>query len=74
MQYEESPYRNETTVGDLTGFSLGLGYDFGNYNFDIAYARAEQDSERQLYEVGLTSAADIETTFNNIIFTLGISL
>ncbi|MBT8263689.1 MAG: outer membrane protein transport protein [Bacteroidia bacterium] len=74
MQYEESPYENKTTIGDLTGFSLGLGYDFGDYNFDIAYARAEQDSRRQLYEVGLTSASDIETTFNNIIFTLGISL
>lgn len=74
MQYEESPYKNETTVGDLTGFSLGLGYDFGDYNFDIAYARAEQDSRRQLYDVGLTNAADIETTFNNIVFTLGISL
>jgi hypothetical protein len=74
MQYEQSPYKNETTVGDLTGFSLGLGYDFGEYNFDIAYARAQQERSQQLYEVGLTSTSNIETTFNNIVFTLGISL
>jgi hypothetical protein len=74
MQYEESPYKNKTTVGDLTGFSLGMGYNFGGYSFDIAYARAVQDRRQQLYEVGLTSTADIETTFNNFIFTLGINI
>ena len=74
MQYEQSPYKNDMIVGDLTGFSLGLGYDFGEYNFDIAYARAQQDRSRELYDVGLTSVSNIETTFNNIVFTLGISL
>ncbi|AVI49985.1 transporter [Pukyongia salina] len=74
MQYEQSPYKNDMIVGDLTGFSLGLGYDFGEYNFDIAYARAQQDRSRQLYDVGLTSVSNIDTTFNNIVFTLGISL
>ncbi len=74
MQYEGSPYKNKETVGDLNGFSLGIGYNFGGYNFDFAYARAQQNSQRQLYDVGLTSTADIETTFNNFIFTLGIGL
>ncbi len=74
FRYEESPYQDKTTVGDLTGFSLGLGYDFGDYNFDIAYSRAQQDRNQQLYSTGLTSVAAIDTTFNNIIFTLGFSL
>ena len=74
MQYEESPYENETTVGDLTGFSVGVGYDFGNYNFDLAYSRLQQDRNQQLYDIGLTSTSMVETTFNNIIFTLGVNL
>jgi hypothetical protein len=74
MQYEESPYENETTVGDLSGFSLGIGYDFGEYNFDLAYSRLQQDRNQQLYDVGLTSTSMVESTFNNIIFTLGINL
>ncbi|MCW5521163.1 outer membrane protein transport protein [Aureitalea sp. L0-47] len=74
MQYEESPYENEITVGDLTGFSLGLGYDFGDYNFDLAYSRLQQDRNQQLFDVGLTSTSMVETTFNNIIFTLGVNL
>ncbi len=74
MQYEESPYENETTVGDLSGFSLGLGYDFGDYNFNLAYSRLEQERNLQLYDVGLTSTSAVESTFNNIIFTLGVNL
>ena len=74
MQYEESPYENETTVGDLSGFSLGIGYDFGEYNFDLAYSRLQQDRNQQLYDVGLTSTSMVESTFNNIIFSLGINL
>ncbi len=74
FRYEESPYQNGTTVGDLTGFSLGLGYDFGDYNFDVAYSRSQQDKNQQLYNTGLTSVAAVNTTFNNIMFTLGFSL
>jgi long-subunit fatty acid transport protein len=74
MRYEESPYKNGTTIGDLTGFSLGIGYNFGNYNYDISWSRLQQEIERQLYYTGLTSTAAIDTTTNNIVFTLGFSL
>jgi len=74
VHYEESPYVNEATVGDLSGFSLGLGYNFGHYNFDISYSRSEQSRNQQLYAIGLTNSANIDTTLNNIIFTLGISI
>lgn len=74
MRYEESPYENNSSLGDLTGFSLGLGYDFGDYNFDIAWSRLQQDRDRQLYSTGLTSVASIDTVTNNIIFTLGFNL
>ncbi|PKA83558.1 hypothetical protein ATE92_1714 [Ulvibacter sp. MAR_2010_11] len=74
FRFEESPYKNGTTVGDLQGFSAGLGYNFGNYTFDLSYARAEQSRERQLYKVGLTDTASINTITSNFIFTLGFNL
>jgi long-subunit fatty acid transport protein len=33
---EQSPYKNKTTVGDLTGYSGGLGYNFGSTKIDLS--------------------------------------
>jgi hypothetical protein len=74
FNYQESPYKNEATMGETTGFSLGLGYNFGNYNFDISYSRAEQSRDQQLYNIGLTDTSNIDSTFSNIVFTLGFNL
>jgi len=72
--YEESPYENEQTVGDLSGFSLGLGYNLGSYSLDLAYSRSEQDRNQQLYNIGLTDTASINTVYTNVVLTLGFSL
>lgn len=74
FNYEESPYKNKAILGDRQGFSVGLGYNFGNYTFDIAYSRSEQSRNQQLYSVGLTDTAAIDTVYNNFLFTLGINL
>jgi len=74
VNYEESPYKNEDITGDREGFSLGLGYNFGNYTFDIAYSRAEQSRKQQLYNIGLTDTASINTVYNSFLFTLGLNL
>lgn len=74
FRYEESPYKKDDRIGDLSGFSLGIGYNLGNYNIDISYARAEQERKQQLYSVGLTDNANINTVTSNIIFTLGFAL
>jgi long-subunit fatty acid transport protein len=39
---EQSPYKNKTTVGDLTGYSGGLGYNFGSTKIDSSYAYAKE--------------------------------
>ena len=70
FQYEESPYQNSATVGDITGFSLGAGYNFGNYNFDIAYSRTEQERNQQLYSVGLTDVSQINSVYSNFVLSL----
>ena len=71
--YEESPYKNKETVGDLTGFSLGAGYNFGNFTFDFAYLRSEQDRYEQMYSVGLTDSAKVNTVLDNFTFSLGFN-
>lgn len=71
FHYEESPYKNTETIGDLTGFSLGTGYNFGNFNLDFAYARSQQENRYQMYSEGFTDKADVKSVYNNFILSLG---
>lgn len=71
---EESPYKDGTTIGDLNGYSLGLGYNFGNTTLDLAYSNAKQDINYQLFNVGLTDAARISNNNSNVALTLGFKL
>lgn len=74
FHYEESPYKNDQMVGDLTGFSLGTGYNFGNFNLDLAYSRSEQTSKMQMFSEGLTSRADINSVYSNFILSFAFNL
>ncbi|MAT89852.1 MAG: transporter [Flavobacteriaceae bacterium] len=74
FRYEESMYVNETTLGDLTGYSLGLGYNFGKLHLDVAYATAERNRNQQLYATGLTTRGAVNTTNSNVVVTLGLQL
>lgn len=73
FHYEQSPYKNTETIGDLTGFSLGAGYNLGNYNFDLAYSRSEQERNQQLYSVGLTDTANINSVYNNFVLSMSFN-
>jgi len=72
--FEESPYKNTTTLGDLTGFSFGFGYFLGSYNIDLSYSRTQQDRKQQLYDVGLTDVASINTSRNNYVLTIAYEI
>jgi len=69
---EESPYHNTNFYGNLKGFSLGYGYNFGNTKVDLAYENSKRTIDSQLYNVGLTDTVRIDTENSN--FTLSISL
>ena len=71
---EESPYKNGQTVGDLTGYSLGLGYNFGKAKLDITYDHAERSNQHQLYSVGLTDVVTIDSKSNNVTMSLSFNL
>lgn len=59
-RFEESPYKNKEIMDDLTGYSLGFGYNFGRSKIDFAYSQSNQDTSHQLYDTGLTNRAKID--------------
>jgi hypothetical protein len=69
-RFEQSPYKNKTTIGDLTGYSGGLGYNFGATKLDLAYSYAQRNSQQGFFSQGLTDPASINTKNNNITMTL----
>jgi hypothetical protein len=69
-RWEQSPFKNKTTIGDLTGYSVGFGYNFGYTKLDVAYAYAKRDYNQQFFSQGLTDAARINAVNNNISVTL----
>lgn len=73
-RFEESPYVNGLTVGDLTGYSLGLGYNFGNTKLDITYDGWNRTNETPLYNVGLTDTATIDRTNSNLTLSLSFNI
>ena len=73
-RFEESPYQNEITIGDLTGYSFGVGYDFGNARLGLAYDTFEQQINPQLFQVGLTDTAMINRNNSNYTLTLSFGI
>ena len=69
---QESPYKNTSFMGDLKGYSLGFGYNFGNTRLDLAYENMKQNMARNLYEAGNLDNALLNT--NNSVFTLSLNM
>lgn len=73
-RFEESPYKNNNTIGNLNSFSTGLGYNFGSINLDMAYTFAKRENNQTFFSQGLTDAAAIKAIQNNVTLTLGFEL
>ena len=69
---EESPYENGEVVGDLTGYSGGLGYNFGGSRLDLAFVRTDRDVSQNLFDSNLSDAAMVNQV--NTTITLGYTL
>lgn len=69
-RYEQSPYENKRIMGDLTGFSTGFGYNFGNTKLDLSYNYAQRKSQEAVFSQGFTAAQNLKSQFNNISATL----
>lgn len=71
---EESPYKNGETIGDLTGYSLGLGFNLGMVKLDLSYDNAQRKSNYQFFETGLTDPITLDSTSHNVVFTVCFNL
>lgn len=69
-RYEQSPYKNEITIGDLNAYSAGLGYSFGSTKVDLAYSYAKRNSQQGFFSQGFTDGASIDKINNNVSLTL----
>lgn len=63
---EQSPYKNGDAMGDLTGYSAGIGYSFGKTKIDLSYSYSERDYAQQFFVTGLTDSAAITNKNNNV--------
>jgi hypothetical protein len=70
----ESPYKDKSSYGDLSGFSLGLGYNFGNSRLDIAYVNTERTASQELYSSGDLGTTAIDTNISDLTISLSINL
>ncbi|MGV7106909.1 OmpP1/FadL family transporter [Flavobacterium sp. U410] len=72
-RFEESPYKVDYAMGDLTGYSGGIGYSFGESRLDLAYANSHRNYNQYLISSGMNDTARIRTTQNNVTLTYSIN-
>ncbi len=49
FHYQQSPYEDAISSDHLKGYSLGLGYNFGNIKFDVSYEDANRTDIYDFY-------------------------
>ncbi len=72
-RFEESPYKDGETVGDLNGYSLGLGYSFGNTKLDFTFDQWKRSSLNNFYTLMSGGAPSAMVDSKNTTFTLSLS-
>jgi len=72
--YRQSPLRNDRIIGDINGFSTGIGYTINKYTrLDFAYRRSWQDRQEALLQTGLNQEADIEQMTQNFVASMSFN-
>jgi hypothetical protein len=54
---EESPYSNTSILGDRSGYSFGIGFNFKSSVINLSVLNSEQRRSHQLYDTGLVDRA-----------------
>ena len=73
-RFEESPYVDGETIGDLNGFSAGFGYNWGFIKFDLTYDYFTQDRNQVLFNTGLTSPTQIQSDVSTVVGSVSFTL
>ncbi|MHA3788005.1 OmpP1/FadL family transporter [Flavobacterium hauense] len=73
-RFEQSPYKNGKTIGDLNGATGGLGYSFGTSRLDLAYSWYQRSQEGLMLPTAFSDTSNIKTTSNNVTLSYTIDL
>lgn len=68
-RFEGSPYETEGIVGDLEGYSGGIGYDFGGSKLDLAINRSEREVSGSVFDSGVSNNLFVATRNTNATLT-----
>ncbi len=72
-RFEQSPYANTDTIGDLNSISGGIGYNFGGSRLDFSLNRIDQQVNEQLLDTGLATPATIDRLRTNATLSYTIN-
>lgn len=70
FRHEDSPFRNGRSIGALTNYNAGLGYNFGSTKADLAYGYFKRNSNTPFFSEGFTQSANIDQIQHNITLSL----
>ena len=72
-RFEESPYKTADIIGDLIGYSAGVGYNFGESRLDFAFSNAQRSYNQRLISSGMNDTARIKNVQNIATLTYSIN-
>ncbi|MDP5001843.1 MAG: outer membrane protein transport protein [Flavobacterium sp.] len=72
-RFEESPYKVDYAMGDLTAYSAGLGYNFGENRIDLSYSNSHRNYNQSLISSGMTDTSRTRIIQNNVTVTYSIN-
>ena len=71
---QQSPYKRESSRGELNGYSAGLGYNFKSFKLDVAYSKIEVETNNALFNTGLTNSVINQNNNSNFSVTLSADM
>lgn len=72
-RFDQSPYKVDQTFGDLTGYSGGIGYTFGENRIDMAYAHEYRNMNQPFLSSGMTDPARVNRKNNTVTISYTIN-
>jgi hypothetical protein len=72
-RFEESPYKVDQAFGDLTAYTGGIGYNFGESRLDLAYSYDHRNSNLSFLSSGMTDQARISRYNNNVTISYSVN-
>lgn len=69
-RFEESPYEDGRTIGDLNGYTGGIGYSFGRIKLDASYSYTQRFYDQHFFSQGFTDFAVVNAKTHAISTSL----